>query len=226
MTEEEKAEARATDPKAAAIIERCDRMTPEQLQRLHGVLRDPFGAGPDLFPGPDSFAVGLADDPYAIFDDDHDPETASVLIFGERIGKGSMVRINPQRRADAQDLFYADQLARVVAVHRDLDGETHLAVVLVDDPGGRAARLVRPLPLLRPGRVRTRGRHLDEHPHASPPTMEPRKETRNEHAGQDHHGPAGRRGSRSCGGSGAVASRHPSLPRDPLDVSRTSRWEE
>jgi hypothetical protein len=112
MTEQEKADARATDPKAAAIIERCDQMTPEELQRLHGVLRDPF----------------------AIFEDDHDPETASVLIFGERVGKGSMVRVNPQRRADAQDLFYANQLARVAAVHRDLDGETHVAVVLVDDP--------------------------------------------------------------------------------------------
>ena len=58
MTEEEKAEARATDPQAAAIIERCERMTPEELQRLHGVLRDPRegrtlpGAGPVLGVGP------------------------------------------------------------------------------------------------------------------------------------------------------------------------------
>lgn len=176
MTEEEKAEARATDPKAAAIIERCDRMTPEQLQRLHGVLRDPFGAGPDLFPGPDSFAVGLADDPYAIFDDDHDPETASVLIFGERIGKGSMVRINPQRRADAQDLFYADQLARVVAVHRDLDGETHLAVVLVDDPAAELHDWYGRYLYFAPDELEPVGDTFDEHPHASPPTMEPRKE--------------------------------------------------
>ena len=182
MTEEEKAEARATDPKAAAIIERCDRMTPEELQRLHGVLRDPFGAGPDLFPGPDlfsgsdPFAVGLADDPYAIFDDDHDPETASVLIFGERIGKGSMVRINPQRRADAQDLFYADQLARVVAVHRDLDGETHLAVVLVDDPAAELHDWYGRYLYFAPDELEPVGDTFDEHPHASPPTMEPRKE--------------------------------------------------
>ena len=31
-------------------------------------------------------------------------------------------------------MFYADQVARVAAVHRDVDGETHVAVVLVDDP--------------------------------------------------------------------------------------------
>ncbi len=41
MTDEEKSQARATDPLAAAIIDRCDAMSPEAMQRLHGVLRDP-----------------------------------------------------------------------------------------------------------------------------------------------------------------------------------------
>ena len=41
LTEAEKAEARATDPRAAEIIDRCEAMSPEDLQRLHGVLRDP-----------------------------------------------------------------------------------------------------------------------------------------------------------------------------------------
>ena len=62
------------------------------------------------------------------------PTPMRCLIMGETVSKDSVVRINPQRRADAQDLFYADQLARVTAVHRDLDGETHVAVVLLDDP--------------------------------------------------------------------------------------------
>ncbi len=42
MTETEKAEARATDPRAAEIIDRCDALSPEDLQRLHGALREPF----------------------------------------------------------------------------------------------------------------------------------------------------------------------------------------
>jgi len=42
LTDEEKAEARATDAAAALIIDRCDAMTPEELQQLHGVLRDPL----------------------------------------------------------------------------------------------------------------------------------------------------------------------------------------
>ena len=41
MTDEEKAQARATDPLAAQIIDRCDSMSPEAMQKLHGMLRDP-----------------------------------------------------------------------------------------------------------------------------------------------------------------------------------------
>jgi hypothetical protein len=124
MTDAEKAEARATDPKAAEIIDRCDAMSPEDLMRLHGTFRDPD-------PQPPSWRD--ADDPFAAFND-HDPDIGEVLISGETIRKGSLVRLNPRRRADAQDLFYADQLARVTAIHRDLDDETHVAVILVDDP--------------------------------------------------------------------------------------------
>ena len=123
MTDAEKAEARATDPKAAEIIERCDAMSAEDLLRLHGTLRDPSQVP----------SRNDADDPFAVFND-HDPDTTEVVISGETVRKGSLVRLNPRRRADAQDLFYADQLARVTAIHRDLDDETHVAVVLVDDP--------------------------------------------------------------------------------------------
>lgn len=73
------------------------------------------------------------EDPFAIFND-HDPDTGEVSVMGTTIRRGSVVKLRPQRRADAQDLFYADQLARVTAVHRDLDNDTHVAVVLLDDP--------------------------------------------------------------------------------------------
>ena len=61
LTDEEKAEARATDPRAAEIIDRCDAMTPEQMQDLHGILRNPHAIAPDavdaLFAAPDPFAL-------------------------------------------------------------------------------------------------------------------------------------------------------------------------
>ncbi|GIF00590.1 hypothetical protein [Paractinoplanes rishiriensis] len=110
MTDDEKAEARATDPRAATIVDRCDNLTPADLESLHGTWREP-GTEPSTEPGAES-----------------------VLINGVRVAKGSLVRVQPTRRADAQDIFYAGQIARVTAVLSDLDGATHVAVVLVDDP--------------------------------------------------------------------------------------------
>ena len=39
LTDDEKAEARRTDPRAAAIVDRCDDMPPELWSRLHGAIR-------------------------------------------------------------------------------------------------------------------------------------------------------------------------------------------
>src|SRR3954464_14516543 len=52
MTDEEKAQARATDPLAGQIIDRCDAMSPEAMLDLHGVLRNPLQAArePGLIP--------------------------------------------------------------------------------------------------------------------------------------------------------------------------------
>jgi len=44
MTDAERAAMREADPRARAILERCEALTPEQLMRLHGTLRDPRGA--------------------------------------------------------------------------------------------------------------------------------------------------------------------------------------
>ena len=48
LTDAEKAEARATDPRAAEIIDRVDDMPPEIWARLHGAIRSlrPVGPGP------------------------------------------------------------------------------------------------------------------------------------------------------------------------------------
>jgi hypothetical protein len=124
LTDEEKAQARATDAHAAAIIDRCDAMTPAELQRLHGVLREPH-TGPAL--SGDEWWAAEAAAPVS-------PETDAVLVAGRRVARGSLVRLHPSRRADAQDMFVAGLEARVSAVHVDLDGQTHVAVSLVDDP--------------------------------------------------------------------------------------------
>lgn len=132
MTDEEKAQARATDARAAAVIDRCDSMSPEAMLNLHGVLRDPHAAAdsagliPEVPDGIDWW------DPLA--DNAVDPGSDAVMVSGVRVSRGSRVRLHPLRRADAQDLFFADRLARVTSVHETVDGERHVGVVLEDDP--------------------------------------------------------------------------------------------
>ena len=58
----------------------------------------------------------------------------TVFIDGVPISRGSRVRVVPLRRADAQDLFFAGKSGRVTGVHFDVDGGTHVAVVLEADP--------------------------------------------------------------------------------------------
>ncbi len=142
MTDAEKAEARATDPRAAAIIDRCDALSPGEMQQLHGIFRDPRSPlGVPAEPveqgrdEPPTF-TDTGGDPWwdPATDASVDPATDSVVVDGIPIRKGSLVRVRPRRRADAQDLFFADQVARVTGVLFDVDGDTHVAVVLEDDP--------------------------------------------------------------------------------------------
>ena len=39
LTDEEKREARATDPRAADLIDRLDGLPPEMMEKLHGAIR-------------------------------------------------------------------------------------------------------------------------------------------------------------------------------------------
>lgn len=129
MTDQEKAQARATDPRAARIIDQCDAMSPEDMARLHGVLRDPRkapGLVPEIPEGVDWW------DPLA--DGAVRPEIDAVLVDGVRIARGSRVRLRPRRNADAQDIFVAGRTARVASVHEDVEGNKHVGVVVEDDP--------------------------------------------------------------------------------------------
>jgi hydrogenase maturation protease len=131
LTDEEKAEARGTDPRAAAIIDRCDGMPAEIWTRLHGAVRslrpiesdrEQLDTTPDVpwwDPGQDA---------------SFDPFTDTMRIAGVEVGNGTRVRLQPSRRADAHDLFYAGRLATVKGVFNDVDGDQHVAVALDDDP--------------------------------------------------------------------------------------------
>jgi len=124
LTDEEKAAARGTDPRAAAIIDRCDSMPAEVLERLHGARREPppasdrpvwtavptyaepgrdgpGGAARTWRPGPRGPEPAVPWwDPAA--DASASPETDTVLVGGVPVAKGSRVRlrraVTPTRR--------------------------------------------------------------------------------------------------------------------------------
>jgi hypothetical protein len=158
LSDEEKLEARATDPRAAALIDRVESMDAQTMQKLHGTIR--AGGGPGTFgapdPGPGAFGTG-GPDPFAAFgtggldapvgydpetpwwdpeaDTSVSPETDSVLIDGQQVARGSLVRLQPGvRRADAQDMFLTGRTAEVQAVLTDVEDRPYLAVSLTDDP--------------------------------------------------------------------------------------------
>lgn len=136
MTDEEKAAARGTDPRAAAIIDRTDGMPPEVFERLHGSLRS---FDPTEFPTISSTfddSGNLTSAPW--FSEAADaavtPDTDVVMINGVPVSRDSRVRLRPCRRADAHDMFLAGQIARVRRIDLDVDGTVHVAVLLEDDP--------------------------------------------------------------------------------------------
>jgi len=166
LTEEEKREARGTDPRAAEVIDLVDSMSAAIRERLHGAIRglrpttaDDRGLRPTTADN-----GGTADTDVALdgrgpaaglelpdgtghpwWDPAQDPEARdvprTVIIDGEVVGAGSRVRLIPgARRSDAQDAFLVGRHATVEAVVVDLDGETHLAVVVDGDPGGDLRR--------------------------------------------------------------------------------------
>lgn len=112
LTDEEKREARATDDRAAELIDRVDNLPPELLERLHGTVR---------------YLRSVTGEP------PEDNET--VVVAGKQIRKGSRVRLRPNKRADAHDMFLSGRTAKVQAVLSDVDDNWHLAVTLEDDLG-------------------------------------------------------------------------------------------
>ncbi len=154
LSDAEKTEARATDPRAAALIDRVESMDAQTMAGLHGTMRSPRPGSGQGSAGQGSAGQGSAGqggagvsgtpqdipapdvpwwDPEA--DSSVSPDTDSVIIDGQPIARGSRVRLRPgARRSDAQDMFLIGRIAEVQAVLLDVDDQPYLAVSLADDP--------------------------------------------------------------------------------------------
>ena len=133
LTDEEKDAARATDPRAAALIDRVESLDGAALQRLHGTIRGWQGSPPAEAREDGGTGEVPWWDPEA--DQSVSPSTDSVLVAGQRLARGNLVTLRPgARRADAQDMFLVGRTAVVEAVLLDVDDQPYLAVTLTDDP--------------------------------------------------------------------------------------------
>jgi hypothetical protein len=135
LTAEEKDEARATDARAAEIIDRVENLPPAALGRLHGTIRT---RRPVPVDAPDAASADPAERPWwePGGDEAISPATDRVLVDGVAVARGSRVRLQPRRHGtDVHDMFLIGRSARVEAVLTDVDGSRYVAVSLEDDPG-------------------------------------------------------------------------------------------
>jgi hypothetical protein len=122
LTDEEKSEMRATDPRVRQILERTEALTAEDLMGLHGTIRE--------------LRILREEGPVnRLFDDVERPVPRSITVGGCELVPGSRVRLRPSAGRDIMDLVLAGKTAIVEAIEQDYDERIHLAVTVEDDPG-------------------------------------------------------------------------------------------
>ncbi len=104
LSEEERRELAAGDPRTAALLHRTDALAERERAALHGALRSQLR-----------------------------PRT--LRVAGIDLAAGDRVRLRPRGRSDVFDLALAGQLATIVSVEQDFDGECYFTVTVDADPG-------------------------------------------------------------------------------------------
>ncbi len=119
LTDRERDEMRATDPRTREILDRTLALADDQIRGLHGRLRG-----------------GLAED-------SSDPfwrkmgrvPDQQLVLAGVRLARGSRVRLHPRNGGDVMDLALAGRVAIVEGIEEDEAGAIQLAVAIEGDPG-------------------------------------------------------------------------------------------
>ncbi|GHO42587.1 hypothetical protein [Ktedonospora formicarum] len=127
LSDEEKEAMRQGGESTRKLLERVEAMSPEQLMRLHGTLRDwqasdearndSTGQNGSIFPGEDY------------------PPPQGIRIANHNVRKGDRVRLHPRLRADAFDMLLEGKIGRVECIQQDFENRLYLVVTLDDDPG-------------------------------------------------------------------------------------------
>jgi hypothetical protein len=123
LTDEEKEEARATDPRAREILDRSESLTEEDLMSLHGAVR-----------GFQTLRGGEQIDPFEVEDLER-PAPSSVTVNGVEVRSGSRVMLWPQAGRDIFDIALSGKMAIIEKIEQDFEDRILLAVSVEDDPG-------------------------------------------------------------------------------------------
>jgi hypothetical protein len=123
LTDEEKEEARATDPRAREILDRSESLTEEDLMGLHGAVR-----------GFQALRGGEQIDPFEV-EGLYRSAPSSVTVGGVEVKSGSRVRLWPRAGRDIFDLALSGKTAIVEKIEQDFEDRVLLAVSVEDDPG-------------------------------------------------------------------------------------------
>lgn len=119
MTDAEKEEMRATDPRSREILERTEALTNDELMGLHGAIREFRYLAPET----------------DLFETLERPPAESVIVDNVEIRKGSRVLLLPRPGGDIMDLALAGKTAIVEGIDQDYEDRIHLSVTVEDDPG-------------------------------------------------------------------------------------------
>lgn len=122
LSDEEKAEMRASDPRARAILERTEQMGQQDFMRLNGAIREFQMLRPDAEPL--LFETGL-----------ERPAPISVAVAGRELRTGCRVRLHPRPGGDIFDLALDGKIAIIEAIEQDYEDRIHVSVSIEDDPG-------------------------------------------------------------------------------------------
>ncbi|MGH3147947.1 MAG: hypothetical protein ACRDTR_19320, partial [Rubrobacter sp.] len=123
LTDEEKDEMRATDPRAREILDRSEALTEEDLMGLHGAVR-----------GFQTLRGGEQIDPFEVEGLER-RAPLSVTVGGVEVRSGSRVRLWPKAGRDIFDIALSGKAAIVEKIEQDYEDRILLAVSVEDDPG-------------------------------------------------------------------------------------------
>ncbi len=120
LSDEERAQMAALDDKARDLLQRTAALTPEELARLHGVIRS-------MRRLPSQEAIDHVEKASRPF--------TRIKVGGVELRPGDKVVLKPTARADIFDIALKGKIATIASIEQDSEDRSFVTVTVDDDPG-------------------------------------------------------------------------------------------